>query len=121
MFVKGDARINREGRPIGSKTREYLQPKYWHDLIMAEWKKLKPSGRAAIAMRGFMTVMPKNLGPQTSDDSVQYAESAYKMLKLLQEVSRNGSNNGNVSGGDPIGLEHRRPSPQVIEASTQRL
>jgi hypothetical protein len=43
-------------------------------------------------MRGFSTVLPRMIGPQTPDESARNADAALKMLKLLQEVSRSGAN-----------------------------
>lgn len=92
------------GRGKGQKERPWLKPDYWHDLIIAEWEHLKAYERASIAMKGFGTTMPKNVGPQSVEESVENAEAAMKMLRMLQEVSRGA--NGSTAGPEACASSH---------------
>ena len=112
--------LNPKGRPVGATEKPWLRPGYWHDLIIAEWDKLKPGERASIAMKGFATVMPKVLGPQSPEESVQNAQAALSMLKMLQDVA-SGSNAGTGSASDKVGVEDGRPEAQTQATSVQRV
>ena len=107
---------NPAGRPVGSKNKDYLRPKYWHDLVMSEWDGLDSVQRATIAMKGFAVVMPKVLSPQSVEESVQNAQAAMKMLKMLQDIARDGTHAGISAGGDPVSVGAGRPETQAIEA-----
>jgi hypothetical protein len=75
------------GRPIGSVKKPWLTPQYWHDLLMEQWEDLDVKEKAQIAMKGFACVIPKSIGPTSPEESVEASESAFKMLKMLEEVS----------------------------------
>ena len=63
-------------------------------------------------MKGFATAFPKVLGPATQEESLSNADAAFKMLKMLQEVS-NGNNSGIGAASDPARLEDGRSAPQT--------
>ena len=117
LFKKGVSG-NPAGRPVGSLEKPWLRPEYWHDLVIKEWAKLEPNERASIAMKGFSTVLPRTIGPQTPEQSAQNAESAFKMLKLLQEISRNGTNSRINSAGTSNSLVNGGPETQASETPT---
>ena len=97
----------------GCGDKPWLRPEYWHDLVMSEWDGLDSVQRATIAMKGFAVVMPKVIGPQSVEESVQNAQAAMKMLKMLQDVARDGTHVGIGTGGDPAGVEDGRLAAQA--------
>jgi hypothetical protein len=100
----------------GCGEKRWMRPEYWHDLVMKEWPHLEPEQRATIAMKGFAVVMPKVIGPQSVEESVQNAQAAMKMLKMLQDIARDGTHAGISAGGDPVSVGAGRPETQAIEA-----
>ena len=111
--------LNPKGRPVGATGKPWLSPGYWHDLVMKEWDGLDSVQRATIAMKGFAVVMPKVLSPQSVEESVQNAQAAMKMLKMLQDIARDGTHSGAGAGGDPVSVGAGRPPAQIVETTAR--
>ena len=104
MFVKGQSG-NPAGKPKGSKDKSHLRAITWLEKVEIEWPGLKPYERATIASRIGCALLPREISHLNPEESVQNVESTLKLLKMLQEVARNGGNNtGTVSRGDSVGV-----------------
>lgn len=107
MFEKGDQRINREGRPKGSKDKAHLTAEFWILRGYREWRKLAPYQRARLAFSLAASFLGRGRGlsPLTPDESKENAEVAIAALKRMEEAVelafRRGSN-----GGNPARLEN---------------
>ena len=86
MFVRGDPKIHKGGRPKGSKDKKFLTLQFWFDELCKDWPKLKPSVRAKLSVQlmQMLTNKMKQL-PSDPQDSVFNANEALSRLKALEE------------------------------------
>jgi len=120
QFVKGDARIHRTGRPLGSKDKKWTSLDYWFGLVEAEWGKIEPKDRVHVAIDAWKALLARKQYPLTPEESVQNADSAMKLLKVLEDASRNAELKRN-SGSDSIRVAIGETGLQTPEAPTQRI
>jgi hypothetical protein len=115
-WVKGVSG-NPAGKPKGSKDKKWASLDHWFGLVQDEWTKLEPKDRAHIAIDAWKALLARNKVPLTPQESVQNAEAAMKLLKLMQEVSRNGSYSGIIAGSTTPSLDNGGSESQASEAS----
>lgn len=101
------------GRPKGSRDKKWANLEYWYGLVINEWKDLKPTDRAWIAMAAFKALLGRAQIPLTSEESVQNVNRALATLKMLEEAGQIVANNAGREGSDLSRVENGAVKVQV--------
>ena len=117
-FVKDDPRINREGRPLGSRDKSHLVAETWSARLDTVWDELKPETKANICCRIFCALVGRQQFHLTPEESVKNATA---VMALVQRMEKALGVNVAVGSGrsDTRSVEDGTPSVQAIEAPRQ--
>lgn len=83
---------NPDGRPVGSKNKNYLSLNHWFEIINDASSGMEPKEKLEIAFRALGMLLPKVQAlPASPSDSVSNAAATLNMVKELEsngEVKR---------------------------------
>lgn len=77
------------GRPVGSKSRNWLSLQYWFGMIAENAEELTPKEKINVGFRAVELLAPKlQVLPQEPGDSVDNAQRTMVLLKALEESKK---------------------------------